>query len=112
MLSTAFSYHLWKLRLHRQPSARAEALVHIVRAFSFALALGVLDHVRPEGASYWALAALFAVELLDDVMDVLIEPASRAPLSGLPPTEYPIHMMVMALSGGVWVSFLLAGWKG
>ena len=43
-------------------------------------------------------------------MDILIEPRSRAPLGGLPPLEYFIHMIVIAISGGAWATFAIAGW--
>lgn len=105
-----FYYHLWKFRLYKQPSARAETITHIVRAFSYTAVLLLLTHTQPQGGWYWAIAAIFGLELLDDVVDITIEPKSREPLGGLPPREYLIHMVVMAISGGVWVSYLVLAW--
>jgi hypothetical protein len=103
-------YHTYKFRLFEQPSARFETITHVVRAFSLAAALWVLAHRIPVGGWYWAIVALFTFDLVDDVVDVLIEPRSRAPLGGLPPLEYLIHMISIALSGGAWATFVLAGW--
>ena len=103
-------YHTLKFRLFEQPSARFETVTHIVRAFALAGALWVLAHRIPVGGWYWAMVALFTFDLVDDVADVLIEPRSRAPLGGLPPLEYLVHMIAIALSGGAWATFVLAGW--
>lgn len=103
-------YHTLKFRLFERPSARLETLTHIVRALSLAGALWVLAHRIPVGGWYWAMVALFTLDLVVDVVDVLLEPRSRAPLGGLPPLEYLIHMISIALSGGAWATFVLAGW--
>ncbi len=102
-------YHTYKFELFRQPSARLETVTHVFRAYSLAIAAWVLVHYIPQGVWYWALVALFALDFLDDVVDVLIEPKSRAPLGGLPPFEYLIHMLVMGLSGAIWVTFIVGG---
>jgi len=103
-------YHTYKFRLFEQPSARLETVTHIFRAFSLAIALWVLAHWIPVGGWYWAILGVFTFDLADDIVDVLIEPRSRAPLGGLPPLEYFIHMIAIALSGGAWATFVLAGW--
>lgn len=104
-------YHTYKFRLFEQPSARLETTTHIFRALTLAVGLWVLAHRVPVGGWYWAIVALFTLDLIDDVVDVLIEPRSRAPLGGLPPLEYLIHMIAIALSGGAWATFVLAGWS-
>jgi len=103
-------YHLYKFRLYRQPSARTETVTHLVRGALFAVVLWTLAHYAPAGGWYWSFIAVFAVELTDDVIDVLIEPASRKPLGGLPRFEYLVHMIVMAISGGIWVAFAISLW--
>jgi hypothetical protein len=103
-------YHTYRFALYRQPSARLETVTHVIRAFALAFTVLVLSAGTPVGRWFWVVAAVFAIDFVDDVVDVAIEPRSRAPLGGLPPLEYLIHMIVMALSGGVWVSFLVAGW--
>src|SRR5690348_15242607 len=91
-------YHLFKLRLAQRSSCRAETITHVVRGITFAVALTALVQGRPSGAWFWALLAVFALDFADDVLDVVIEPKSRAPLGGLPPLEYLVHMLVMGLS--------------
>lgn len=103
-------YHTLKFRLYDQPSARLETVTHVFRAWSMAFAVWLLAHHVPVGGWYWALVAVFAFDFVDDVVDVAIEPRSRAPLGGLPPREYLIHMIVMGLAGAAWVSFIAAGW--
>lgn len=103
-------YHAYKFRLFAQPSARLETVTHVLRALSLAVGLWVLARGIPVGGWYWAIAALFAFDLVVDVVDVVIEPKSRAPLGGLPPLEYLIHMIAIALSGGAWATFAIAGW--
>lgn len=103
-------YHTYKFRLFEQPSARFETITHILRAWSLAVALWVLAHGVPVGGWYWGMVALFTFDLVDDVVDVMIEPRSRAPLGGLPPLEYLVHMVAIALSGGAWATFVIAGW--
>ena len=106
----ALWYHLYKLRLAQQPGSRAETVTHIVRSLTFAVALTALVQGRPSGGWFWALAAVFALDFADDVADVLIEPKSRAPLGGLPPREYLVHMVVMGLSGATWLAYVVQGW--
>lgn len=103
-------YHSYKYRLSQQPSSRLETVTHVLRALSLAVALWVLSDRIPVGGWYWAMAALFTFDLGVDVVDILIEPRSRAPLGGLPPLEYFIHMIVIAISGGAWATFAIAGW--
>lgn len=106
----ALWYHLYKLRLAQRRSCRAETITHVVRNVTFAVGLTALTTGRPSGGWFWGLLAVFALDFLDDVADVLLEPKSRAPLGGLPPREYLVHMLVMALSGAVWISYAVGGW--
>ena len=103
-------FHVFRFRLFAQPTARFETATHVVRGLLFAGVLSTLLGYVPQGGWYWAFAGLFALELADDVADVLCEPASRRPLGGLPPAEYLIHALVMAITGGIWTSFLVEGW--
>ncbi len=103
-------YHTYKYRLFEQPASRLETVTHILRALSLTVALGVLSQWIPVGGWYWAMAGLFTFDLVVDVVDILIEPRSRAPLGGLPPLEYFIHMISIAISGGAWATFAIAGW--
>lgn len=105
-------YHLYKFRLSRRPGSRLETGTHILRAFTFAVGMWILVAFAPVGGWYWALAAVFALDFLDGIFDVAIEPRSRAPLGGLPPLEYSVHMLSTTLTGGAWVAYLISGWAG
>ncbi len=105
-------YHLYKFRLSRRPGSRAETATHILRAFTFAFGVWILLGNTPMGGWYWALAAVFILDFIDGVVDVAIEPRSRKSLGGLPPLEYTVHMLSATLTGGAWVTFLVAGWAG
>jgi len=104
-------YHTYKFALYRQPSARLETVTHIIRALMLAVAVWLLAHYTPKGGWFWVLAVVFAIDLIDDVVDVCVEPRSRAPLGGLPTPEYVVHILAMACSGGAWATFLVLGWS-
>jgi hypothetical protein len=103
-------FHIFRYRLFAQPSAQTETLTHVLRGFTYSLGLAALLLGLPQGRWFWAVAAVFALDLLIDVIDVLLEPSSRAPLGGLSRPEYLVHMLVMAISGGIWTSFVVQGW--
>lgn len=85
-------YHLYRFRLYAQPSSVAEEVTHLVRNAVFISLLLVCDQpaTRP-----WAQIAfgLFALDLANGVIDVLLERNSRAPLGGLPSGEYLVHIL-------------------
>ena len=103
-------YHTYKFALYKQPSSRVETVTHIIRAFSMAFVVWILAHYTPMGDWFWAGAIVFAIDMIDDIVDVLVEPSSRAPMGGLPTFEYLIHMLVMACAGGAWTTFVVLGW--
>lgn len=105
-------YHLYKFRLSRRPGSRFETATHIFRSFTFAASVWVLLSWTPQGAWYWGVLAIVGADFADEVLDVAIEPKSRASLGGLPPLEYLVHAVSSVLMGGAWVSFLTAGWDG
>jgi hypothetical protein len=105
-------YHTYKFRLFEQPSSRVETLTHIARAFAAAVTIGLLSHYRPVGGWYWLVAGVLGFDFVINVVDVVVEPKSRAPLGGLPPPEYLIHMVVMAFAGGATCTFLALGYAG
>jgi hypothetical protein len=104
-------YHLWKFRLHRQPGARAETVTHLVRGALFAGGAWMIATHRLSGAWFWAVGALFVLDFLNNVADVLLEPRSRAPLGGVPPLEYLIHVVGATFAGAITVAYFAAGWS-
>ncbi len=105
-------YHWYRFRLYKQPGSRIETLTHVFRSFTFGIGAYTLLHYLPLGGWYWAIAALFGLDFLDEIVDILIEPRSREPLGGLPGPEYLVHMISTTLNGGAWVMFLAVGWAG
>jgi len=105
-------YHVWKLRLYRTPSARYEHLTHLLRGLMYPIGLGLLLSGTPQGDWFWVLAVVFALDFANSIADVILEPKSRAPLGGLPPVEYLVHIVASTLSGAITATFVLQGWSG
>ena len=94
-------YHLYRFKLYRVPASAAEHLAHLARSALFIAVLSWVMWVKAEGQFALVLPALLAVDFINSMVDVWIEPASRAALGGLPAREYAIHMMTMFVSGAL-----------
>jgi hypothetical protein len=103
-------YHLRRFRLYDQPSARFETLTHLARGLLFALGTLILVRYRPTGAWFWGTVALFAADFVNNVLDVISEEKSRAPLGGLPHLEYIIHIVGATFAGAVTLAFVATSW--
>lgn len=103
-------YHLYKFRLHARPESRGETVTHLVRGLLIGGVAILLALGEPHGAWFWAAAGLLIVDFANDVIDVLLEPASRKDLGGLPPLEYLTHVIGAAASGGATAAFLVLAW--
>ena len=102
-------FHLWKFRLFERPESVKEELTHIARGVLVPAATGLLLLGRPSGLWFWVVAALFAVDALNTLLDVMFEPASRAPRI-VPPAELAVHFTGTTLMGAAWAVFMVAGW--
>lgn len=103
-------FHIWRFRLYEAPSSRAETVTHIVRGFAFGGAALLLTFTQPAGAWYWAFAAIVGVDFVNNIVDVSLEGESRAPLGGLPRSEYIVHIAGASFEGAIGVAFLLTAW--
>jgi len=103
-------FHLWKFRLFASPASRAETLTHVLRSLVFAALAWTLAHYRPQGAWFWAVAALFAIDFLNSLIDVAIEPRSRAARGGVPTAEALIHNTGTTALGAIAALFVTDGW--
>jgi hypothetical protein len=103
-------FHLWKFRLYDQPSARFETLTHLARGALYAAGALILTHYRPLGMWFWVTVALFAVDFINTLFDVISEQKSREPLGGLPHWEYVIHILGTTVEGGVALAFVATSW--
>jgi hypothetical protein len=103
-------FHMWKFRLYSRRQSLAEEVTHIVRGFCAPAIFAFLLLGRPEGLFFWVVAALFFIDTVNSLIDVMIEPASRAPI-GVPPAELAIHFIGTTLMGAAWVTFMITGWS-
>jgi len=100
-------FHTLAQRLHDHRPARAELFTHFLRGPTYALLFAGLPNFEFQGAWFWALAALLALDLGISVADFWLEPESRKALGGLPRGEYLLHVLIAMLYGAlvlaVWV---------
>lgn len=107
-----FWFHLYKLRLFRQPGSVAEELTHLA-AYGTFIAIGVvLLTADSPSAVRGPVLGLFGVHLSITAADVLLERSSRAALGGLPPVEYLLHVLVTFGIGGAAATFWWAASTG
>ncbi len=100
-----FWFHLWRLRLYRQPASAAEEATHLAGYATFiAIAAALLSVDDPQEARGPVLV-LFAIYLTVTAADVLLERSSRSPLGGLPSLEYLLHVLVVFGIGGAAATF-------
>ena len=102
-------FHLYTFKLYRRPQSRREEVTHLVRGTLFPLGLGLLLYGRPEGAWFWFVVALFAIELVNSLIDITLEPNSRAP-QRVPGVELVIHSLGATMMGAAAVSYLILEW--
>ena len=94
-------FHIYRYRLCRVPASRGEQITHLLRSLLFLATLFWVMHVDGRGPASLALPGLLRADLVNSMIDVLLEPASRQELGGLPPLEYAVHMLTMFLSGAI-----------
>lgn len=103
-------YHLYRFRLYDQPTARWETVTHLARNLMMGLGAMGLFHFEPHGSWFWFFGGMFLLDFANEIADVLLEPAARAPLGGLPPIEYLLHIVGSTFAGGITVAFFILGW--
>lgn len=100
-----FWFHLWRFRLYRQPGSVSEEITHLAGfAVFIAIAATLLISDGPAEAR-GPILVLFALNMAFAAIDVLLERSSRAPLGGLPPVEYLIHVLVVFGAGAAAATF-------
>ena len=102
-------FHLWKFRLFERPESVKEEITHLLRGYLVPVATGILLLGRPEGGWFWLVFALFVFDGLNSLLDVIFEPASRAPRI-VPPAELSVHFFGVSLMGAAFATFMLSGW--
>ncbi|MGH9419908.1 MAG: hypothetical protein ACRD3J_08045 [Thermoanaerobaculia bacterium] len=102
-------FHIWKFRLYTRPQSAKEQVAHLVRDLVAPSIFTFLLIGRPEGACFWFVAALFAADTINSLIDTMLEPASRAPI-GVPPAELALHFIGASAMGAAWATFMMSGW--
>jgi hypothetical protein len=92
-------FHRRQARLCSRPDSRIEAWIHVARGVVYAVQFSLVPNARFGGAWYAAFVALFALDVAIAIADVLVEPASRRSLGGLPAGEYLAHVVLSVLAG-------------
>ena len=100
-------FHLYRFRLYRVPSSRGEQITHLLRTLLFLAALLWVMRVEAQGLFSVVLPLLLLADFINSMVDVLLEPRSRAPLGGLPGLEYAVHMLTMFVSGAIMTLAIL-----
>jgi hypothetical protein len=104
-------YHLWKFKLYREPSACWETVTHLIRGYLFAAGAYLIINFEFHGIWFWILGTLFIFDFVNEVADVILEPASRAPLGGIPKLEYLIHIIGATMGGAIATAYFTLGWR-
>jgi hypothetical protein len=89
--------HLWRLRLHARPGSYREHLWHTARALLFAPTVLLLFAAPTAGVALWIGIALFALDEVVELLDVVEERPSRASIGGLSSMEYAVHVVLITL---------------
>ena len=102
-------FHLWKFRLFERPESVKEEITHLIRGVVAPTTTAILLLGYPQGLWYWTVAALFAIDSFNTLLDVMFEPYSRTP-RGVPPQECAIHFVGTSLMGAAWALYMVLGW--
>jgi hypothetical protein len=102
-------FHLYRFKLYSRPQSVYEEITHIARGTLFPLGLAIFLYGKPQGAWFWWVAALFAVEVVNSLVDIVLEPRSRAPLR-VPGPELVVHYIGATVMGAAIATYLVLGW--
>jgi hypothetical protein len=106
-----FFFHRHHCRLSARAESRTEVWIHVARGFVYALQLWAVPTLRFQGRFYALFVALFVADVAIAIADVLVEPASRRGLGGLPPGEYLMHIVLSVLVGALLYGLVIATWE-
>ena len=104
-------FHLWKYRLFSSPSSRGETVTHILRSVTVAVLAWLLGHYNAHGLWFWVVGSLFVIDFVNSIVDVAIEPRSRAAFGGVPSAEAAIHNVGTAALGAIAALYFSSGWE-
>lgn len=102
--------HLYLYRLYAHASSFVEHISHTLMTVNLIATVALLVFVEMGTIGFAIFLAIQVLDLFNTLWDVSIEPASRAPLGGLPPQEYFLHTIIFLLHGAfIWAVIANAG---
>lgn len=104
-------FHLWRYRLYSSERSRTETVTHVLRSATVATLAWVLAHYRPTGTWFWLVGSLFVIDFVNSLVDVAVEPRSRAALGGVPGAESVIHTVGTTALGAIAALYFSIGWQ-
>ncbi len=103
-------FHTLKGQLVQRAECRREAVLHVLRGYIYAVQFVIIPGFRLTGAWFWALAALFVIDITIAIADVREEPRSRAAQGGLSSAEYLMHIALSVLVGAMLREVVSSTW--
>ncbi len=103
-------FHTIAHGIRKNPDSRAELWPHALRGPTYAILFIAIPNFALDGAWYWTLLALLAIDLAISIWDFALERESRRVLGGLPTGEYVLHIL-LAMTFGALVACIL-GFEG
>lgn len=103
-----FYYHLYRFRLFARTECVAEEITHLVRHAVFLALLVLLSSASSSRAVDLTILGLFALDVANSAVDVLLERRSRETLGGLPSGEYLVHILSSLGMGAAVATYVLA----
>jgi hypothetical protein len=91
--------HLYRYRLYAHASSFTEHVSHTAMTVNLIATVALLVFVEMGTLGFALFLTIQAVDVLNTLWDVFLEPKSRAPLGGLPPHEYFLHTIIFLLHG-------------
>lgn len=100
-------YHSVAHGIRTHPDSRQELIIHSLRGPTYGALFLLVPNFAMQGAFFWGLIGLFALDVGISIWDFAIERQSREFLGGLPSGEYVLHMIIAMLFGGLAASVCL-----
>jgi hypothetical protein len=94
-------FHTVANGIRAHADSRWELYVHSLRGPTYGSLFLLIPNVQMHGAWFWALLALFALDVAISLWDFALEKASRATFGGLPTGEYILHIVIAMFFGGL-----------
>ena len=95
--------------IRSHPDSRHELIIHSLRGPTYAILFLAVPNLQMQGVFFWALIALYVLDVAISIADFAIERKSREQLGGLPSGEYILHVLIAMLFGALVASSFFEG---